>query len=207
VPWKVPWIVAGTPMRFIVALDRLDAVAQRDVRRQVERDGAGDEQALMIDGKRRRALGEARDRRQRHHRLGAVLTAEPVEAAPRRSRRSNWSRDCGRHRRRPLFVEADCPAPSHRARDRIGRLRTADRPARGADIDLLQRLRILPEARRDLHDDVVLVAGDIDGRDLALAEGVVERVVDLRSSRCRAVRQCRDRRPGWTPAPCSAGRC
>ncbi len=68
---------------------------------------------------------------------------------------------------------------SHGARHRVGGLRTAGRAAGGADIDVLQRLRILPVGRRDLHDHVILVARDIDGRDLALAEGVIQRVVDL----------------------------
>ena len=46
------------------------------------------------------------------------------------------------------------------------------------NIDLVQRPRILPVARRDLHDDVILVERIVDGRNLTLAEGVIERVVD-----------------------------
>ena len=42
---------------------------QRDAFRQVERDGAGDKQALVIDAQRCRAVGEMRDRGQRNHRL------------------------------------------------------------------------------------------------------------------------------------------
>ena len=52
-------------------------------------------------------------------------------------------------------------------------------PPDGADIDVLQRLRALPVARRDLHDHVVLVLGAVDGGDLALAECVIQGVVDL----------------------------
>ena len=46
------------------------------------------------------------------------------------------------------------------------------------NIDLVQRPWILPVARRDLHDDVILVERVVDGRNLPLAEGVVEGVVD-----------------------------
>ena len=62
-------------------LDRRDAVAERHARRKIERNRVGDEQTLVVDRKRRAALAETRDRRQRHHRLRPVLTAEPVEAA------------------------------------------------------------------------------------------------------------------------------
>ncbi len=68
---------------------------------------------------------------------------------------------------------------NHGSRDGVGSLRAGDRSARRADIDVLERLRILPEPRRHFHDHVILVAGDIDRRHLALAECVIERVVDL----------------------------
>ena len=108
-----------------------------------------------------------------------VLTAAPVEALP-------WpvvaialvAVIARRDRRRSRRREMDCLALDHRAGDRVGRLRAADRAARGADVDVLQRLRVLPVLRRHLHDDVVLVERIVDRRDLALAEGVVERVVD-----------------------------
>ena len=45
-------------------------------------------------------------------------------------------------------------------------------------VDLIQHPRILPVARRDLHHHVILVERIVDGRHLALAERVVERVVD-----------------------------
>jgi hypothetical protein len=67
----------------------------------------------------------------------------------------------------------------HGARQRLRRLRAADRASAGADIDLVQRLRVLPEFRRHLHDHVVLILRRIDRRYLALAEGVVQRIVDL----------------------------
>ena len=46
------------------------------------------------------------------------------------------------------------------------------------NVDLVQRARVLPVAGRDLHHDVILVERIVDGRDLTLAEGVIERVVD-----------------------------
>ncbi len=52
-------------------------------------------------------------------------------------------------------------------------------PPDGADIDVLQRLGRLPVARFHLHDDVVLILRAVDGGDLALAERVIQRVVDL----------------------------
>ena len=159
--------------------DGRDPIAQRNARREVERDGVGDEQALVIDRKRRRPLAEFGDRRQRDHGLLSgrdrragrchALARGPDRIGGLIARGLRVGGGCGR--RRALGYDG--------ARHRIGRLGAADRAAGGRDIDVLQRLRILPVARRHLHDDVVLVARDIDGRDLALAEGVVERVVDL----------------------------
>ena len=51
--------------------------------------------------------------------------------------------------------------------------------ARGRDIDVAQRFRALPELRRHFHDHVILVLVLVDGRDGALAERVVQRVVHL----------------------------
>ena len=48
----------------------------------------------------------------------------------------------------------------------------------GGEIDVLKGLGALPEARLDLHHHVILVERAVHDRDLALAEGVVERVVD-----------------------------
>ena len=52
------------------------------------------------------------------------------------------------------------------------------RPLGAAHVDLAQDLRILPEFRRHLHDHVILVQRRVHGGDLALAEGIVKRVVD-----------------------------
>ena len=52
--------------------------------------------------------------------------------------------------------------------------------ARGVDIDILKRIGSELELRLDLEHDVVLVLPGSDGRDDALAERIVERVVDRR---------------------------
>src|SRR5713101_4295132 len=46
------------------------------------------------------------------------------------------------------------------------------------DVDVLERIGRLPELGRDLHHDVILIELSVHGGDLALAERVVERVVD-----------------------------
>ena len=46
-------------------------------------------------------------------------------------------------------------------------------------IDVVQRLGALPEGRRHLHHHMILVLVLVDGRDLALAEGVIQGIVDL----------------------------
>jgi hypothetical protein len=58
-------------------------------------------------------------------------------------------------------------------------LRSACGAAGGADEDVLQDVRILPVFWRRLHDDVILVERIVDCGNLALAEGIVKRVVDL----------------------------
>ena len=67
----------------------------------------------------------------------------------------------------------------HRAVQRLGRLCAADRPPTGADIDLAQDFGALPEFRRHFHHDVVLVPRRVNGGHLPLAEGIVQRVIDL----------------------------
>jgi hypothetical protein len=44
------------------------------------------------------------------------------------------------------------------------------------DVHLVERFRTLRELRRDLHHDAILVHRVVDGRHLALAECVVERL-------------------------------
>ena len=72
--------------------------------------------------------------------------------------------------------------------DRVGLLRAGGIGAGGRDPDVPQRRRILPIARRHLHDDVILVERVVDGRDLPLAESVVERVVDGAQRQPQALR-------------------
>ncbi len=55
-PGTIRAMVVGMPISRIVSFTYGDGVAQRLARRQVEGDGAGHEQALMIHGQRRRAV-------------------------------------------------------------------------------------------------------------------------------------------------------
>ena len=54
-------------------------------------------------------------------------------------------------------------------------------------MDLIERVGVLPELRRDLHHDMVLVERRVHRRHLPLAEGIVQRVVDrlLRKTQAR----------------------
>ena len=140
----------------------------------------------MVDGQRRLA----RPRNGAKAESGtivslAVLTAAPAEALLLPTLASALVEAL----RAESFAE---PSPSWRAEPARafaalatvpdGRLlvrRAARIAARGADIDILQDRGVLPIARRDLHHDVILVDRAVDRRDLALAEGVVERIVDL----------------------------
>ena len=114
---------------------------------------------------------------------------------------------------------ADVPCCCRRGRCRLPRVRAATVPitalvvcvpladaARRADVDVLQRLRALPVARRHLHDDVILVLRVVDGRDLALAEGVVQRVVDLAGVDAQPAGGGAVDHAGRFPAPSAAGR-
>ena len=182
VPWNEPWMVGRHADLAHRVVHVGDGVAQRLAERQVERDRAGDEQALMIDAERRGAELVARHRRQRDHRLrrGADgRTGRGRAAAADGDLR--WCAGCappalgssGSRRRRS--ARRSSASGRRRVVTAGGRLGAADRAARGADIDVLQRFGILPVLGRDLHDHVVLVQRVVDGRDLALAEGVVER--------------------------------
>ena len=114
----------------------------------------------------------------RGHGGGAALLAKPGDAA--RHLRQHLRRQCqrhadvqrrGRHRRRHRRTPATTAATI---------ASSSARNAGGADVDVAQSLRALPVLRRHLHHHVVLVERAVDGGDLALAERVVERVVDLR---------------------------
>ena len=49
----------------------------------------------------------------------------------------------------------------------------------GGHVQHLQARRVFEEARRDAEHDPVLVAITVHGGDLTLAEGIVERIVEL----------------------------
>ncbi len=68
---------------------------------------------------------------------------------------------------------------------------------RGMDIDVLQRAGILLEVRSDFHYYVVLVQLGENRGDLALAECVVERVVDIGGVECPGARRNRDQSLAW----------
>ena len=51
------------------------------------------------------------------------------------------------------------------------------------------RRGVLPIARRDLHDDVILVERVVDRRHLPLAEGVIKRVVDRAERQAEPLRR------------------
>ncbi len=117
--------------------------------------------------------------RQRDHRLlaGADRRSGRGCAAPGGADRIG--REIARRIRRDRGGAAGLAGRDECAGHRVARLRAPHGSARRADIDLFQRLGALPVLRRHLHDDVVLVARHIDGRDLALPERVIERIVDL----------------------------
>ncbi len=133
--------------------DRLHGLAQRRALGEVERDGGRGELPDVVDDERTGPLDDGRDGRQRHlHRRGAC-------------------------RRRVLRLQR---------RERAG-LRAALRvlphvgpDAGGRDVDAVERARPRGELRLHLEHDAVLARLREDGRDEALAERVVERVVDRR---------------------------
>src|SRR4029077_440901 len=83
------------------------------------------------------------------------------------------ARGDGRGRGRSCVVDDKSPA-----RRRTGG-RAADRTTGGRNEDVVQGLRALPEGRRHFHHHMILVLVLVNCRNLALAEGVVQRIVDL----------------------------
>ena len=125
-PRNAPWTEIGT---WIVAPSCAGSPpspgrAKRPWRRLNE-NVVDDERPLMVDRQRRRARAEARERRQRHHRLDcAVLTEAPVEAPPRAllvSALSCWLRTASPRDRRRAVARRLSPS-DRRAGDRAGRL-------------------------------------------------------------------------------------
>ena len=131
----------------------------------------------------------------------AVATEEPVEPPPWPvlvmavellvSHRQRWPRRGERWKmcwRRPI---CDPPAAALVAAPANAEAATAEAlcavdHARGRNIDVAQCFRALPELRRHFHDHVILVLVLVDGRDLALAERVIERVVHLADGQAQA---------------------
>ena len=81
-----------------------------------------------------------------------------------------------RHRRKlPLVIDGERGGARHEAGEGgQGHLR----PRRRLHVDALERVGIFLVGGQDLEHHVVLVQLGVDGRDLALAEGVVQGVVD-----------------------------
>ena len=160
-------------------------IAQRLARRQVERNGARHEHALVIDRQRRRVELIGRERRQRHQllRRGADgLTGRGRASAADGNLVGPLVGDglAGRGRRRGGGVARRVRGSRGRGSggrrgNAAARLGAAHRSAGRADIDVLQPFGVLPPLRRHLHDDVILVERVVDGRNLALPERVVER--------------------------------
>src|SRR6185437_10647598 len=125
-----------------------DGIAQRHAGRQVERNGVGDQKALVIDRERRRALLETRDLGERNH--GLLLGRDG--RAGRGGALAGGADRIGRGIARGLRVGGGGrnTGSDDGPRDRVGRLRASDRAAGGGDVDVLQGFRVLPVARRDL---------------------------------------------------------
>src|SRR5262249_30324225 len=102
-------------------------------------------------------------------------TAGATQAAARRARAGARAGCC-----RPCSTARGGPDRG-RACDGLGCLRARDCTTRSAHVELLENLGVLPELRRDLHDDVILLRteGVVDGRDLCLCERIAERIVYL----------------------------
>ena len=92
--------------------------------------------------------------------------------------------EAGEGGQRHLIAAGDCVGRSRRVG--IGRAGRgvgdggsgAGRGAGAGDIELRQRSGVLLVARLRLQDDAILVGLSVDGRNLPLAEGVIERVGD-----------------------------
>ena len=146
-PEKLPVTVAGMPIACSRRGDGGDRVAQRIAGREIEADGDGGELLLMRDRQRRGGAVEMREGRQRH----LVVAGDGVG---RRGGVGVGGADGG-----------------------VGDGgRRAGRGGRAGDVELRQRSRVVLVARLRLQHHAVLVGLAVDGGNLPLAEGVVERV-------------------------------
>ena len=166
-------------MRVIAFVDLRLRLAQRAAGRQIERYRRGGEQPLVIDAERRvpwrvmreggqgnHRLDGARDRRARR---GARVAARGERVGRKVARRVGGDRRGRALRACGGLIEAGCDA---------GLLGPARIRAGGRDVEIAERAGVLPVLRSDLHDDMVLILRAVDDGDLALAERVVQRVVD-----------------------------
>ncbi len=149
----VAGIAAGHRTRHADVLlrraDQVDGVAQRIAGRQVEGDGDGWKLLLMGDHQRRRTIHETREGGERHLVAGG----------------DRIGRGGG----------VGVGAADRRVGDRG---RRAVRGGGAGDVDLGQRAGVLLVTRLRLQNDAILVGLAVDGRNLPLAVGVVERVGD-----------------------------
>src|SRR6266516_3352 len=101
-----------------------------------------------------------------------------IDGVPERRARRQVERD-GDCRELPLMADGK----RRRGLAGTNERRERDLVARGgANVNLVERLRLLHELGLGLEDDAIQVELREDRRDLTLAEGIVERVVDgLRS--------------------------
>ena len=146
--------------------------AENDVHRHDRRQDEEQRAAERVAEGGGRALELALDRR-RHAEL-ALERADGVDRVAERGAARQVERD-GRRRELADVVDRERRRAGADARERIERHLL---PAGGSDADLLQRLRRQPEFGLYFQHHAVLRCLREDGRDQALAEGVIERRVD-----------------------------
>ena len=114
-----------------------------------------------------------------------------IHRIPERRARGEVEGDGGR-RELPEVIDRQRRGRSDTLTSADQRHLAADRGRRG-QVDRAERLERVHQRVVRLQDHAVLVRLGEDGRDDALAEGVVERVVDRRRRDAEARRRCRDR--------------
>ncbi len=166
---------------FLHLVDSGNGVAQRGVWRQIERDGDRRKLSLVIDGKRRVdaiVVGEGAERHGvcRRGTAGGSSRLECVRASAfdGARQRAGRGRVCGRRGGGVRTGGGRAGGGEGSGRSRAGC------PGRrvGLDVQARQLARILLEFGQRFQDHVVLVELRVHGVDLALAVGVIERVVD-----------------------------
>ena len=156
--------------------DRVNEALVEHAENEVDRDQRGQDQDRLIGQRRLEGLGRPLEApAKRRGEAGLTLGAlDRLHGVAQRHAQGQVERQ--RHGR-------ELPLVAHQQRRRARREagEGAERHLRagvGADVDPGERVRALLEVGGDLQHDAVLVALGEDGRDLALTERVVERVVD-----------------------------